>query len=175
MDLQIVTWFAAHRTAALDVAAGMLIVLGRTGLVFVALAAVRGLSSRRLAMAAWQTFLAVVLASVLSDAVMKPAFGRQRPFVASPTLQVVGERPANGSFPSGHAAACVAGALLLASTWPQARRWLWLFAALVAVSRVYLGVHFPTDVIGGALVGWAVGWFVRGRTVWRIGAEERTA
>lgn len=167
MDTTILTWFAAHRSAPLDALAVILTAVGRGGLIFAAVAVIRGFSNRRLAMAAWQTVLAVVLANVVADGILKPLVQRPRPFVASATLQVVGERPSTESFPSGHATACVAGALLLASTWPRARAGIWTLAALVALARIYLGVHYPTDVLGGALTGGAVGGFVRGRTVWR--------
>jgi undecaprenyl-diphosphatase len=169
MDPAIVTWFAAHRSAPLDGLAVFLTFAGRAGLVFIAAAVVRGLFDRKLAMAAWQTVLAVIVASLLADGVVKPLVGRPRPFTASPALEVVGRRPATTSFPSGHAATCVAAALLLASSWPQARVGVWAVAVLVALSRVYVGAHYPTDVLGGALVGWAAGWFVRGRTTWRSG------
>jgi undecaprenyl-diphosphatase len=168
MDLQVVAWFANHRVAPLDAIAQVLTVIGRVGLMFVVAAAVRGLMDRKLGMAAWQVVLAVLLALLMSDGVMKPAFNRERPFIADPTLQTVGHRPSSGSFPSGHAATCFAGALVLASTWPTARVGIWTAAAIVAVSRVYLGVHYPSDVLAGALVGLAVGWFVLGRTVWRV-------
>jgi undecaprenyl-diphosphatase len=167
MDLAIVNWFAAHRSAPLDALAVFVAVQWRAGLIFTVAGIVRALLNKKVAMAAWQTVLAVLLASLLANGIIKSVIHRPRPFAASATLQVVGDRPTSESFPSGHAATAVAGALLLASTWPQARAAIWAVAAIVAVSRVYIGVHYPTDVIAGALVGLAAGWFVRGRTVWR--------
>ncbi len=167
MDTALLSWFSTHRTVALDALAVFLTVAGRAGLMFALAAIVRGFSNRKLAMAAWQVVLAAVLATLVSDAVLKPIVHRPRPFTANPALAVVGTRPESASFPSGHAASSVAGALALASTWPQARVAIWAAAALVALSRVYLGVHYPTDVLGGALVGLLVGWFVLGSTVWR--------
>jgi undecaprenyl-diphosphatase len=168
MDLAIVHWFAAHRSAPLDALAVFLTFAGRAGLIFVAAAVVRGLSNSRLAMAAWQVVLAVLLAALLADGLLKSLVDRPRPYVADTTLQTVGARPGSTSFPSGHAAGSVAAALVLAATWRRARAGIWLVAALVAVSRVYLGVHYPTDVVAGALVGWAAGWFALGRTSWRV-------
>jgi undecaprenyl-diphosphatase len=168
MDIQIVLWFATHRNAALDVAAQALTVIGRGGLIFVAAALVRAARNRRLAMAAWQVCAGVLVAVLMSDGIIKPIVHRERPYTAIPALEVVGGRPTSEGFPSGHAATCAAAAYVLASTWPEARVGIWVMAALVAVSRVYLGVHYPTDVIGGLLIGLAVGWFVLGRTVWRV-------
>jgi len=172
MDAALVAWSAAHRAAPLDAVAGFLTFAGRAGLIFMAAALVRGLVHKTLAMAAWQVVLAGLLAALLSNGVLKPLVHRPRPFAVDAALDVVGSRPDSGSFPSGHAASCVAAALVLASTWRRANAAIWGVAALVALSRVYLGVHYPTDVIGGALVGWAVGWFVLGRTVWRVDRVE---
>ena len=64
-----------------------------------------------------------------------------------------GERPGGYSFPSGHASTAVAGAYALTATWPAGRILCWVTAGLVIVSRAYLGVHYPTDLLGGALLG----------------------
>ena len=72
----------------------------------------------------------------------------------------------SASFPSTHAATSFAGAYALSRLFPTLRLPLWILACLVAYSRVYVGVHYPLDVIGGAVVGLAAAAFVVDGTRW---------
>jgi undecaprenyl-diphosphatase len=108
----------------------------------------------------------VVLQAVLVWA-LKAAIGRVRPWIALGLPAPIGT-PHDPSFPSGHAAGsfCVAGflALALPAAWPDApgrargvALAALLLAGLIATSRVYLGAHFPSDVLAGGLLGALVG------------------
>jgi undecaprenyl-diphosphatase len=118
-------------------------------------------------MALWRIVLAVWLASLAVSYVFKPALGRERPFVADSTITVVGTPARGASMPSGHAATAAAGALALGLLWPAGRVLAWALAALILFSRVYLGQHYPSDVLVGALVGWACAYFATAATHWR--------
>jgi len=87
---------------------------------------------------------------------VKVAFPRPRP-----SLVVQGARALDieggGSFPSGHSKNGFTACVVLGSKWKSLRLPLWLLACLIAVSRIYVGVHWPFDVIVGSLVGWVVG------------------
>jgi len=87
-------------------------------------------------------------------------YDRARPFVNHKVVQLI-QHPANASFPSDHAT----GAFVIAmSIWFAHKKagtiWL-IFASLVAISRVWTGVHYPTDVIAGAFIGLAAAFGVQ--------------
>jgi len=84
---------------------------------------------------------------------LKRFFRRRRPFLAFVKARVLGPRPKDFSFPSGHSAAAFGGALLLTTHVPVLGPLLYAIALIVAVSRIYLGVHYPSDVVLGAAAG----------------------
>jgi undecaprenyl-diphosphatase len=93
-----------------------------------------------------------VLADAASDGaaeLLKAAVGERRPHIAHPLLAV----PHSKSFPSGHAATSFACATVLAVLAPRAAPFLYVLAFAIAYSRLYVGVHWPLDVVAGALIG----------------------
>jgi len=152
-------WVVSHRIAALDNVFWLLSVVGRGGMVWLAAAAVIAAARRRVR-AFTLVLFAILIASTITDQLIKPAVDRARPFASLPG-EVMGGRPHDASFPSGHSANAFAGAATLTHLAPGGAAGWWTLAAAIAFSRVYLGVHFPLDVIAGALVGLASAWLAR--------------
>ena len=100
---------------------------------------------------------ALVLYLVAGDCILKPLFARPRPCDINTTITMLVARPHGHSFPSGHTASGVAAAYAL---WLQNRKLgapALVLAAFIAFTRLYLYVHFPTDILGGAVLGIVLG------------------
>jgi undecaprenyl-diphosphatase len=119
--------------------------------VWVALAAVLALSRRRPEVLLW-VLAADGTGGLVSDG-LKAVVGRARPTVRYPEPHALVHVPSDHSFPSGHATIAFACAGVLSWFAPRLAPAFFLLAAAIAWSRVYVGVHYPLDVLGGALLG----------------------
>jgi len=94
---------------------------------------------------------------VLTGEVIKWAVGRGRPFVGGEAnafnFAHFNGAEAYASFPSGHAVTSFALAFAVSAVWPQARVVMIVYAVLIAISRLVLLAHHPSDVVAGALIG----------------------
>ena len=111
--------------------------------------------------ALWRVAPALWLATATVEFLLKAIFRRKRPYTQLAQAVLVGAPPKRHSFPSGHSAAAFAGAWLLGGYYPQGRAIFYAIAALVAFCRVYLGAHYPSDVVVGALSGVGLAEFFR--------------
>ena len=105
--------------------------------------------------------VAMILQYLINGGILKHLFARVRPCNVDTTVDLLIKRPKGFSFPSGHSAAafCVVGVLYGA----KIRKLFWpvlVLAVLIGFSRLYLYVHFPTDVFVGALCGFTIGYGV---------------
>jgi undecaprenyl-diphosphatase len=104
----------------------------------------------------WRTFQQLAVAFGLDLSVykiMKRLFSRPRPFVLLPFISQLHAPPDEYSFPSGHTAAAFVMVTVVGSTYGVLVPPLLVLAMLIGFSRVYLGVHFPSDVIAGTVLG----------------------
>ena len=106
----------------------------------------------------WSVGAALILDLISCNFILKPLISRLRPCMVNTAVDLLVKAPASGSFPSGHTAASFAAVFALyfsgSPLWKPAA----VLASIIAFSRLYLYVHWPTDILGGILLGLFVGW-----------------
>jgi undecaprenyl-diphosphatase len=108
---------------------------------------------RRGRAAAMEMIPALLVTNTIVERVVKGYFRRRRPFITLVRAMVIGRKPGSWSFPSGHSACSFACASALAGRYKRAAGVFYGLASLVGFSRVYLGHHYPMDVLSGATLG----------------------
>jgi membrane-associated phospholipid phosphatase len=105
--------------------------------------------------------LTVFLVAAAISLTLKTIIPRERPFITYPDIEKLSEA-GNSSFPSGHSIEAFAMAVALSILIPKRKYFIPVFAwaTLVAYSRMALGVHYPSDVMGGIIIGSLIGWLI---------------
>jgi undecaprenyl-diphosphatase len=107
------------------------------------------------------TGLTLTITDQLSSHVLKEIIGRVRPCHVLENVHMLTDCNTSYSFPSSHAVNIFAAALFLAQPLGRAGPVFFGIAAIVAYSRVYIGIHYPFDVVGGAVIGLLIAWPMR--------------
>lgn len=158
MELAILDFIQSHlRCGILDSGMTFITGLGNSGKIWIACTLLLLLIPRT-RKAGLAMGIALALEVISCNIILKPFVARVRPCDVNTAVQLLIERPLDYSFPSGHTAVSFAAA----SSLYFGRKKLWIPAAilagLIAFSRLYLYVHYPTDVLAGALIGIMIGW-----------------
>ncbi|BBB92112.1 MAG TPA: phosphatase PAP2 family protein [Methylomusa anaerophila] len=100
--------------------------------------------------------VASILAAGVVCQIIKKYFPKSRPACVLPNVNVVGKRLTHGSFPSGHTATAFGLAVIFSYHWGGLTHLFFILAGLIGLTRVYIGAHFPFDVLWGAVAGLSV-------------------
>jgi membrane-associated phospholipid phosphatase len=151
-DRELRDWVVDNRIGVLDPLFEALSYAGSFGFIWLAIAVgISGFSWSRPWL--WTRVGAVILISESISGALKEWIERDRPAVADPDPETLVELPSTFSFPSGHATVSFACATTLALAVPRLAVPLYALAAAISWSRVYVGVHYPLDVLAGAALG----------------------
>ena len=170
MDGELLLAIQGLRLEWLDPLVSLYTTLGNGGILWIALSLAM-LCYRPTRKAGVLALLAMLLGLLCTNVVLKHLVARPRPWLSLPIVPLVVENDPN-SFPSGHTCAAFAAGMIWVRALP--RRWMgWLAAGMavaMGLSRLYVGVHYPLDVLAGALVGSLCAW-----AVWKLyrAREER--
>ena len=149
-------WLQQFRNPVLDALAFFFNYAGEHGEIWIAFTLIL-LLFRRTRKAGLAMAIALISYLIAGDFILKPLFARPRPCDVNTAVTILVNRPHGHSFPSGHTASAFAAAFAL---WLQNRKLgvpALVLAAFIAFTRLYLYVHFPTDILGGVVLGLALG------------------
>ncbi|MDR1630835.1 MAG: phosphatase PAP2 family protein [Oscillospiraceae bacterium] len=158
-DWSVFQWVSEHLwNPFLDVVMSVISVTGEAGLLWIALGIVL-VCFKKTRKAGLMMFAALIFMQVVNNMVLKPIIARPRPFNYEPWKDFfvypnIGfKKPGSLSFPSGHTSSSVACATVLLIKHKKIGIPSAIYALLMGFSRIYLFDHYPTDVLGGLLVG----------------------
>ncbi len=136
----------------LDVIMKIITTLGNGGWFFIALTAVLLIfkKTRRFGIA---MAISLIISTLITNLTLKPLIARPRPFDLKAGLDIKIALPSDSSFPSGHTTVAFSAAFSLFFQNKKAGLPMLVLALFIAFSRLYFYVHFPTDILGGILVG----------------------
>lgn len=158
VELNILHWIQENlRTELLDGVLRGISSLGDAGMFWIVLSLVL-MCFRKTRRAGFAAAAALLLMQISGNMVLKPVIERARPCDIDQTVELLIARPHGSSFPSGHTASSFA--VVFALFYIRSFWWKWALglAAPIAFSRMYLFVHYPTDIIGGIALGLVCGW-----------------
>lgn len=174
MELRFLDFLQTIHTPLLDKILAFITSLGNAGIIWIVLAVVLLIlpKTRKTGIIVVAALLADL---VLCNLILKNLVARVRPYDVNTAIAILIKKPLDFSFPSGHTAASFAAmtALFLAK---MKKAWIaaLVLAVLIAFSRLYFYVHYPTDVLGGAVVGILSG-IIGYAIVEKIDKRRRTA
>ena len=153
IELQFLNLIQEIRTTFLDVFMSNVTKLGNVGFIWILLTIIL-LVIPKTRKSGVILAAALIVNLILCNVILKPLVARIRPFDVNTAIQLIIAKPQDYSFPSGHTCASFACAGVYYKAFPG--KWgkaAMVLAVLIALSRLYVGVHYPTDVLAGALVG----------------------
>lgn len=105
--------------------------------------------------------ISLIIMFILGNAILKNIFARPRPCWIDPSIKLLIENPKDFSFPSGHTYSSFAAAISIFLYEKKLGIYAIALASMIAFSRMYLFVHFPTDILGGIMMGIITAYFAR--------------
>jgi undecaprenyl-diphosphatase len=179
MELEILHWFETLHNPILNPIMYFITTLGDKGFIWILIAlAMFAVLPKRYRKVGFSIVFALILSLIMCNGVMKNLWHRVRPFNTDPTLYSgqlynIFASIHDWSFPSGHTSASFAAAIAIFMWRKKEGLWAIALATLIALSRLYLTVHYPTDVLASLILGSLYGVISYFIVKWMIGKYQR--
>lgn len=158
VDNIILKWINVKlRNRAFDKIMPIITSIGNLGIVWIVISVSFLLRKNDYKILGQMIIVALIITTIIGEGIIKNIVKRKRPFYHNENKKLLISRPITYSFPSGHTASSFAVATVFIKTDNSASFEIVLLANLIAFSRVYLGVHYLSDVIGGGMIGYICG------------------
>lgn len=158
IDFKILNWIQMNmKSSAMDDLMPMVTTLGDGGILWLIIAVLL-LRTARYRAGGLALLCVLIVCFLCGNLMLKNIAGRSRPCDLVPDYPLLIARPHDYSFPSGHTLSSFAAAMVIFSIRPLWGMAAFVVASLIAFSRLYLYVHFPSDVLAGMVMGIAAAW-----------------
>lgn len=163
VDSAILLWIQDHlRLEAITPIMKVITKMGSLGMIWIFLSLAL-LCFKKTRPAGAAALLSLIFSLLLNNMILKNLFARVRPYEMIPQLELLVEKAKDWSFPSGHTGSSFAAATAICFMLKGQEKtgWKWLvlaFAFLMAFTRLYIGIHYPSDILGGMATGTLCGW-----------------
>lgn len=154
MELRLLYWIQSWRTGVLDIFFKYFTIMGDHGEIWIALILFFA-CFKKTRKVAFIALLALMCELIIVSFIMKPLVMRPRPFITYP-MELLIKPPHGSSFPSGHTASSIAVAFVFYFNKVRYRKLIMVTALLMSFSRLYLFVHYPSDILFGFFTGVAI-------------------
>lgn len=171
VEQAILMFFQSIHTPVLDKVMVGLTTLGNAGIIWIIVGIIL-LARKKSRVAGVMLLSSLLLGLIVGNGIMKNLIARPRPCWRMPEVAMLIPVPTDYSFPSGHTLASFEAITVLFLTKQKPAVFALILGSIIAVSRMYLFVHYPTDILGGMILGIVIGCF----SVWiyrKIWKEQR--
>ncbi|MDO4393637.1 MAG: phosphatase PAP2 family protein [Bacillota bacterium] len=157
IELEILNWIQTIHLPIIDKLMIAVTTLGNGGMLWICMTLVMIVIPRTRKVGITMA-ISLIIEVICCNLILKPLVGRVRPYDVNTSINLLVSPPGDASFPSGHTGASFAA--VSAMFFAGCRVWIpaGILAVLIAFSRLYLYIHYPTDVFAGAVIGILCGW-----------------
>jgi undecaprenyl-diphosphatase len=154
IDLKMITWINQFHSPFFDKIMVLIANIGEYAIIWFVIGIIIFLTNKRQGKKIFLVLIfSLIIEVIINDGFLKQYFFRERPYLLLPNIHQAGPNWINSSFVSGHTASTIAAITVIGYFYRRWLTWLIPLGLIMVYTRLYLGMHYPTDILGGIVVG----------------------